>query len=192
MYSFLQLMAFTLFLSCFSHAEAHSLRPVPWITHEAVCFLDEYMKTHPDARVLEFGSGSSTIWFAKRTKNLFSLEHSPEWYKMMLEILAAEPDCNYAHLILHERPYWTVCNFFKDESFDLILVDGRNRSGCIKESIRILKKGGVLMLDNAERQYYKKALDLLEGWEAVKTTQIEPDSCGFTYPNWQTHWYIKP
>ena len=150
------------------------------------------MDTHPNAKVLEFGSGSSTLWFAKHTKNLVSVEHHPDWFKKIGELLISKSECNTVNLILHERPYYTICNQFPDNYFDLILVDGRNRSGCIKHSIRTLKRGGVLMLDNAERRYYRKAIKLLRGWKTVRTTQREPDTCGFTYSNWQTHWFIKP
>lgn len=151
------------------------------------------MKEHPDARILEFGSGSSTVWFAQRTKNLTSVEHSPEWFNEMNKILNSDKKYFKVQFFLHPTPYYDICNEFPDNYFDLILVDGRNRSGCIKNSIRILKSGGVLMLENAERPYYQKALNLLSRWRSVSTNQKpEPDSCGFTYPNWKTNWYIKP
>ena len=54
---------------------AFSLRPVPWLTDEAVAFLDVFCEENPDAKILEFGSGASTLWFAKRTPNLYSDEH---------------------------------------------------------------------------------------------------------------------
>lgn len=174
------------------HLHSDPLRPVPSITHEAVVFLENFMLEHPNAKILEFGSGSSTIWFAKRTKNLVSIEHHPDWYNRVLYELANCSECNFANVILHEQPYYKICTHFPNESFDLILVDGRNRKGCIVNSIPLLKHGGVLMIDNAERPYYQEALELMQRWEHVKTTQLEPDSCGFTYPDWQTHWYIKP
>lgn len=180
------------FLLAVSPLQTHSLRPVPWVTHKAVLFLEQFMKDHPDAKILEFGSGSSTIWFAKRTKNLVSVEHSSQWFTDVKKILEEESGCLPVNLILKDMPYYSVCDTFPDNYFDLILVDGRNRSGCIKNSIRILKSGGILMLDNAERPYYQKALDLLIGWQSTSTDQPEPDTCGFTYPGWKTNWYVKP
>lgn len=171
---------------------AHPLRPIPWVTHKAVLFLDQFMKDNPHAKVLEFGCGSSTLWFAQRTKNLVSIEHSAQWFNDINSMLHENEKCFPVQLILHEMPYYSVCDNFPDNYFDLILVDGRNRSGCIKNAIRTLKHGGILMLDNAERPYYQKALDLLVGWESISTDQPEPDSCGFTYPDWKTNWYIKP
>src|SRR3990167_4328675 len=86
----------------------------------------------------------------------------------------------FAKLILLPKPYYSIANLFPDEYFDLILVDGRNRKGCILHAIRTLKRGGVLMLDNAERPYYKKAIELLEGWKATSAVQNKPDSCNFS------------
>ena len=171
---------------------AHPMRPIPWITHEAVCFLDQFTAAHPDAKILEFGMGSSTLWFAKRTKSLVSVEHNTQWFDDIGNMLRDDPSCNPVDLIFHKQPYYGICEQFDNETFDLVLVDGRNRRGCIKNSIRTLKRGGILMLDNAERPYYQKALALLKNWKAVKTVQRKPDTCGFTYPNWQTHWYVKP
>jgi len=188
----LKFLFFPIYCSVFlTQLEAHPMRPIPWITHEAVCFLTKYMKEHPNARVLEFGSGSSTLWFAKHTTNLVTVEHHPKWSKKITQLLK-DPKCHSVHQILHKQPYYGICKQFPKESFDLVLVDGRNRKGCIVNSIPLLKRGGVMMVDNAERRYYKAALDLLKNWESVKTIQLKPDTCGFTYPNWQTHWYIKP
>lgn len=184
--------AFLIALMFYFNLHSDPLRSIPWVTHEAVIFLENFMSEHPNATVLEFGSGSSTIWFAKRTKNLISIEHHPDWYNRVLCELDNIPECNPVHLILHEQPYYKVCAYFPQESFDLILVDGRNRKGCIINSIPLLKHGGILMVDNAERHYYQEALKLMQSWENRKTIQKEPDSCGFTYDNWQTHWYIRP
>lgn len=185
---------FTACLICFfgTAGKLPKLRPIPWVTHDAVLFLQEYMRENPDAKVLEFGSGASTLWFASKTPNLVSVEHSLPWYNKIKRLLKNSTKYHPVNYILHKRPYYCVCDQFPDESFDLILVDGRNRKGCIKHSIRILKEGGVLMVDNAERHYYRAALKLLKDWQGVKTVQTRPDSCGFTYNNWQTRWYIKP
>lgn len=188
----LRVLLFTCIL-CVNNANAiPQLRPIPWITHKAVLFLYQFIKTHPNAKVLEFGSGSSTIWFAQRTKNLVSVEHSAQWFDEVGKILTANPKCSTVKRIFHKIPYYSVCEGFADNYFDLILVDGRNRNGCIKHAIRILKHGGVLMLDNAERPYYQPGIKLLASWKGISTDQPDPDSCGFTYPGWKTNWYIKP
>ncbi len=184
-------MSFAGYLLLVANMAYGALRPIPWVTHDAVCFLDDFMKNNPNASILEFGSGASTIWFAQITQNLVSIEHSPQWATEVKNLLK-EKNCFAVNYILHPTPYYTLCNRFKNESFDLILVDGRNRSGCIKHSIPLLKRGGIMMIDNAERSWYQKGLNLLKNWKSYKTVQNKPDTCGFFYTNWQTHWYIKP
>lgn len=183
--------AMTVFYMDLLQAEK-KLRPIPWVTDKAVSFLTDYMEKNPDARVLEFGSGASTVWFSKRTENLVSVEHDKYWYDRVRNILEEDDCCNPVNYILKRQQYYNVCNDFPDEFFDLILVDGKHRFKCINRSIRVLKKGGILMIDNAEMKGIKMGLKLLKEWKGVKTRQKGKDSVGFTYPRWETHWYIKP
>ncbi|MCH9811829.1 class I SAM-dependent methyltransferase [bacterium] len=169
-----------------------AIRPVPWVTDGANEFLEEFFQEHPDAKVLEFGSGASTVWFSKKTKHLYSVEHNPSWHKLVVKTIRETPECNSANCYLRKRPYYSICDSFKDETFDLILVDGRNRKGCILSALPKLKKGGYLMLDNSERPYYFAAFKPMEAWSVWADKQRKPDVCGFIYPGWETRWWQKP
>lgn len=178
--------------SClFSENDAH-FRNIPWLTEKAIVFLEDFLKNNPNAVILEFGSGSSTLWFAKTTKNLYSVEHDANWYKLTKQKLESDPKYHKVEYFLLKRPYYDICDNFPDEYFDLILVDGRNRKGCIAKALRILKPGGVLMLDNSERPYYKTVFSLMSGWPSVITEQKVPDKEGFFFRGWQTRWWYKP
>ena len=159
----------------------HAMRPVPWITEDAISFLESFFDEHENPTVLEFGAGASTIWMAKRTNSLASVEHEEKWYQKVIGIINESSECNEVNLLLKKRPYYSVCDQFEDESFDLILVDGRNRKGCILHALSKLKPGGVLMLDNSERKYYHAVYPHMAGWKTVITHQTKPDSCGFVY-----------
>ena len=52
------------------------------------------------------------------------------------------------------KNYVSSIDKFQDNYFDIVLVDGRSRPACIKHSVNKVKKGGLLVLDNAEREYY--------------------------------------
>jgi predicted O-methyltransferase YrrM len=52
------------------------------------------------------------------------------------------------------KNYASTIEKFQDNYFDIVLVDGRSRPSCIKHSVNKVKKGGLLVLDNAERGYY--------------------------------------
>lgn len=157
-------------------------RTTPWLTPGAINFLQDFCKENPKAKILEFGSGASTIWFAKQGMNLTSIEHDIHWYSAV-SLQLQNIDTNHISYILHPRPYSIVCNRFADKYFDLILVDGRDRVACVKSSISLLKSGGILMLDNAERRRYREIYQILKSWKIIRTTHT-----GL----WQTNWWVKP
>lgn len=181
---------FSVFLSL-STTVFGAMRTEPWLTEAAIEFLDEYLEQNPHAVILEFGSGASTLWFAERTPNLHSLEHAIEYYNVIKNTVGTGKYYNVDYRF-HALPYYSVCYEFPNEFFDLILVDGRNRKGCISHAIPKLKPGGVLMLDNSERPYYFSVYSRMDGWEHTSTEQIGADKFGFWYPGWKTDWWIKP
>ncbi|MBS0016782.1 MAG: methyltransferase domain-containing protein [Arthrospira sp. SH-MAG29] len=171
----------------------HNLKPItelnqrpeikpPLLANGAVEFLQQFLQQNPHARVLEFGSGGSTVWFSTYTKNVVSIEHNREWYDRVKRDLAKYDSCHPVDLRLMSLPYHGVCEDFQDESFDLILVDGRNRVRCAQAAIRILKTGGILMLDDAQRPYYQRVHNLLQNWEYSRRI----------HPQRQTDWWVKP
>jgi len=184
-------MIFAMISLLMSSVFGATFRTEPWLTETSISFLEEFFKKNPEAKVLEFGSGASTLWIAKRTPNLYSVEHSEKFYDLISERLKSGEYHN-VNYVLAKRPYYDQCDEFSDEFFDLIIVDGRNRKGCIVRSIPKLKSGGVLLLDNAERKYYHSVFSLMKDWEYVTTEQTCPDKFGFWYRGWKTDWWIKP
>jgi hypothetical protein len=59
---------------------------LPWLGYRAIRHLEGLLE--PDWKVLEFGSGMSTLWFAKRCHTVVSIEDNEQWY---LEILSKPP-----------------------------------------------------------------------------------------------------
>ena len=90
---------FCLLLS-FSSVLSFNLRPVPWVTEQAIEFLESYFETHENPKVLEFGAGSSTVWFAKRTNQLTSVEHDPKWFNFVKETIENDEESNPVNLLL--------------------------------------------------------------------------------------------
>ena len=43
---------------------------------------------------------------------------------------------------------------YPDEYFHIVVVDGRARPSCISHALKKVKKGGYLIVDNSERDYY--------------------------------------
>ena len=74
---------------------------------------------------------------------------------------------------------------FPDEYFDIIMVDGRRRSDCLRRAIPKLRIGGALVLDNSERQEYQEAQKVVAHWQ-----KMEWDS-GYS-EGWSTTVWRKP
>lgn len=161
------------------------LRCEPWLTEGAIHFLTQFLSESPKD-VLEFGSGASTLWLSSRAGTLVSIEHNPDFYEKLLPML---PNTDYR---LCPRPHNVVCKTFHDAAFDFILVDGCDRNKIMKEAPRLLRPGGVLMLDNAERYWYTKVFPLFATWNQTISIQNQKDSHGFHLIGWQTRWWIKP
>jgi len=57
--------------------------------------------------------------------------------------------------------YVKAIDLYPDDSFDVILIDGRSRPSCFKHALKKLRTGGLIVWDNMERDYYWKATQLL-------------------------------
>jgi predicted O-methyltransferase YrrM len=133
-------------------------KPVPFIVYDAIKKLDELLS--PSDKVLEFGSGNSTLWFLKKKCKVTSLEHSELWYDTLNEHIEKSSDydeevlSNFSYHLSENENTWNRIDKMQDESFDLILVDSanqyNNRNTCIEKSISKLKKGGWMVLDNSD------------------------------------------
>lgn len=129
-------------------------RPIPWFTYSAYLFLDE--RLHKHFRVFEYGSGSSTFYFARRVAEVYSAEHHEEWAKQLQSRLPGNAtvllrtDARYPHAIGEVAP-----------PFHLIVIDGIMRNECIKEAPKYLTEDGVIIVDNSKREEYKEALQWL-------------------------------
>jgi hypothetical protein len=145
---------------------------------------------HADFRVLEFGSGGSTLYFKENVSYVYSVEHDAKWFEVVksicrtsnnieLNLITPELDKNAPekyrskHGLFSEgqsfRNYSHGADHLQDAYFDLLLIDGRARSTCLENSISKLKPGGILIFDNSDRESYQDIiLKLLEGWEIEK------------------------
>lgn len=157
-------------------------RNIPWITDGANLFLEEKINNREIKTVLEFGSGASTLFFASKELNVISIEHDKEWYDKIQDELKNR-NLSINNYLLLERPYNNICETLKDEKFDLVFIDGRDRVLCAESSFLLVKKGGYLILDNDERSEYKKIHEILFSWDKNSYEQIGADLTGWTAPH---------
>jgi predicted O-methyltransferase YrrM len=134
---------------------------MPWLTKTANLILSSYLK--PDDIGLEFGSGRSTIWLAKRISHLTSIENNRKWYNYVSERISKEGFAGRISLYLKETDveggskeavdseYVTVVRQFEKEQLDFVLVDGVYRSACANSVIDYIRDGGLLIIDDSHR-----------------------------------------
>jgi predicted glycoside hydrolase/deacetylase ChbG (UPF0249 family) len=58
------------------------LIPLPWFAYDAIDYLETILR--PDFVGLEYGSGGSTLWFARRIARITSVEHDGKWWAYVL------------------------------------------------------------------------------------------------------------
>lgn len=155
-----------------------------WVTYKAKTWIEEWLR--PDDTGFEFGSGYSTIWLARRTALLVSVDHTQTWYEQVKKLLKAHQISNVSLLFEPNLSlYPSVIDSYEDNSFNFVFVDGRERIECIKHSMSRISAGGGLILDNSERPRYSEAIQLLKNWKRLDFRG--PGKGG----EWQTSIWIK-
>lgn len=153
----------------------------PWMVFDAIDFLRQSLPAAP--QIFEYGSGGSTLFWLRCGAQLVSVEHDPRWFPVVqrrvgtcdrfdYRFAAAEPDPaaldpsdpeQYAsddplYAGQSFRNYVCQIDSFPDQFFDLVVVDGRARPSCLAHAAPKVKRGGLLILDNADRHYYTARL----------------------------------
>ncbi len=117
--------------------------PLPWFTYPAIDYLKQLDLSN--LTMLEWGAGNSSLFFSKRVKEIYSIEHNKDWYGKVLEFN-----------ITNQKLFFAESDYAKKPAefripFDIILIDGIERENCANESFNILKKDGLIILDNSDR-----------------------------------------
>jgi predicted O-methyltransferase YrrM len=123
-------------------------RPVPWISYNATNYLGKLVQ--PSWRVLEFGSGMSTIWFSKRVASVVSVESNLVWYQRVTSLLRGQANVRVL-LRAAECAEYADLSEWPDGFFDLMLVDGDCRRECIERGCPKVRSGGYVYLDNIDK-----------------------------------------
>lgn len=119
-------------------------KALPWLTYPAIEFLQQLDLGALD--VLEFGAGSSTLFWAERACRVVSVESDPTWYRRL-----AERTRDNQTLWLHEdRASYVTAPGALGMQFDIVVIDGRWRKSCAEAATRYVKPDGLIVFDNAD------------------------------------------
>ncbi len=110
---------------------------------------------------LEWGSGNSTIHFAKKLSSgstWLSVEHNGNYVKYLADKL---PD-NATVIWVPENEWYVDC-VKHSRTFDFILIDGLHREGCLEIALRIISDDGTILLHDAGREDYQGFIKKYKG-----------------------------
>jgi hypothetical protein len=154
---------------------------VPWMNYAFLFFIRDRLQS--DMRLLEFGSGFSTIFWAKHTKAVYTVEHDVFFSKMLKDQLP-----NNVQVFLHssnsDLPYSEHAQIVSETNgnilFDIVVIDGIDRvESCIK-TLDYLKDDGVIIWDDSSRMEYSEGFDYLrqKGFKKLEFEGIKPGDRG--------------
>jgi hypothetical protein len=118
--------------------------PLPWYTYPAIQFL--LPKDFSEKRVLEWGAGQSTLFWARRAKQVVAFESDRVWWQRLIE---NRPGNAQIHLVDGDAA--GAETLLGASLFDVIVVDGLDRWSCAQRSLNLMEAGGAIIVDDAER-----------------------------------------
>lgn len=141
----------------------------PWLTYGAILTMEERLL--PQHKVLELGSGGSTIFFARRSALVKSYEHDANWASVVKGKLVSENRTNTDIVVGNIETLAGLVKKEPDEYYDWVLVDSgyfhrkgySYRLALMRESVPKLKSGGYMIVDNYDQRQLR-AFDYT-GWK---------------------------
>jgi hypothetical protein len=189
---------------------------LPWTTFSATRWLDRALRQ--DMRVFEWGSGGSTLFFARRVRSVVTVEHDPDWHRQVadrvdhkgvknvdLRLVLPNPARRRAEssTLPHYRssvPQFSSVNFVSyvesiasepDGSLDLVMIDGRARASCAAVALKKIRRTGALVIDDSDRDDTVPALALFEPPEWTVLHFAGPGPASRWPVSWRTSVFVR-
>lgn len=153
-----------------SPSKPSDIIPRPWLSQSAIDFMASLLRK--DMTVLEFGAGGSTLWFASKAAHVTSYENDPDWMAVLKKQKPDNVTLRFESLPLKDEP-----------PADLVFIDGEPvalRGEWLRALPQLVKPGGLVVLDNANRMEYRIERNELE-LKATQLKRINDTSLGTSY-----------
>lgn len=152
---------------------------LPWLPFRLIDELGQ--KVGSGSRVFEYGGGGSTLWFLEQGAEVVTVEHHPGWAGELGKritsdrwtLLQRSADNDYAD-------YVGAIEEYDDDSFDVVVVDGRERARCLTAALPKVRPGGLLIVDDVDRVKYHAAMDAT-GWPRRDVVGFAPAKPSLAY-----------
>lgn len=147
-------------------------KALPWMNYPVIEFLGD--RLNKEMSLFEFGSGYSTFFYARHVREVTSVEYDEEWFhkidarrppNVRLILEPKDVDGRYCRTIVRDR-----CKF------QVVVVDGRDRVNCVKQSVQALSQDGVIILDDSDRDAYEEAFSYAKsvGFSLITFSGLKP------------------
>jgi hypothetical protein len=138
---------------------------IPWDTYPAIEYLNNL--DFSQKSIFEYGSGNSSLYWSKKSKETTSIESSKEWFEKIKlnlnnnqELLFKKGNEDYENAIIGSG-----------EMYDVVIIDGIRRVECSRVINEYLNtksdEGYMVILDNSDwcqntAKYLREELNLIE------------------------------
>lgn len=116
---------------------------IPWYTYPAIEYLRQL--DFSKKRVFEYGCGYSSLWWAGRAGEIFSVEDDEHWYQTI-----NQKKLPNQKIFFYKDKDAYISSIRNNGLFDVIIIDGRHRYKCAQFAVEYLAKGGMVILDNSD------------------------------------------
>ena len=125
-------------------------KPLAWFTYPAIDFL--VTKDFTDSEILEFGGGQSTLFWLNIAKSVTTFETDIKWKKNIEKFITPQDPVKIILAPSNNSQINFVNNFLSDKGkkYDVIIVDGMDRSNLFPIAVNYLSDDGMIICDNAE------------------------------------------
>ena len=126
-------------------------RPRPLLTNSFLNWFET--QSWSQKKLLELGSGGSTLYFSRFFSSLTSLETNQDWYTKMLKDIPATVNLKKTDSILRSIEDENI------DDYDVVLVDSAENRAKIVRFLAKNKFKGIIFFDNSE--WYRKSIKIL-------------------------------
>lgn len=168
----------------------------PWLTHPALDVIKSWDLS--EKKILEWGSGLSTAWWADKSLHVVAIEANQGWFKEVYDLLREKKLENVDLLFRNvNEGDQTKIDFYTDIPAryqpDIVVVDGVLRYECIQKALT-LPRPLTLIVDNWMQSYVfmcPAAVEIMKEYPGEIYEQVDhTDNDGIN--KWKTAiWHLK-
>jgi protein-L-isoaspartate O-methyltransferase len=131
---------------------------IPWMNYAVIHLLKQRLTQK--LTLFEYGSGYSTLFYARLVQHVTSVEYDHEWFALLNKKIPKNVDLHF-QIYVPDGDYSRAIQSTK-QKYDVLVVDGRDRVRCILYGLDCLTESGVVILDDSQRSRYSEALAYLK------------------------------